>query len=336
MFCLNKTTPAVVVCFLFSHLVNAQEFNPPLTEFGQPDFQGNWTTETATPFQRPEELGEKQTYSLEEMLEVERENNAEMDAREAPIDGPILAPEISDSVSNSAEDQFKNRVVNVLQVNGEYRTSILVDPPNGRLPLREDASQNTFYGRFTEAGHHEFDGPELVGPGPRCLVDFGAMPPAVPIVPLSPNYQFVQTEDYIVLYIEAGAELRVIRLSGDSLNPVHKNWRGDSLGRWEGNTLKVSTKNFHPQSSAPQMRMSEALEIEEEFTLVSENAIFYRFTVTDPNVYTSSFTGELTLNRMPEGEKIYDYACHEGNYTLPGILAGARRQEIDAEFAAED
>lgn len=217
MNCLNRTTPAAVIYFLLSNPAFTQDFNPPLTEFGQPDFQGNWTTETATPFQRPEYLGEKQSYTLEEMQEVERGNNAKMDEREAPIEGPILAPEVTDSVSNSAEDQFKNRVVNVLQVNGEYRTSILIDPPNGRLPLREDATQNTFYGRFTEAGHHEFDGPELVGPGPRCLVDFGAMPPAVPIVPLSPNYQFVQTENYIVLYIEAGAELRVIRLNGERI-----------------------------------------------------------------------------------------------------------------------
>lgn len=314
-------------------IVLAQDFNPPLTEFGQPDFQGNWTTETATPFQRPEELGEKKSYTYEEMLDVVAEHNAEMAARAAPIDGPITAPEVAESVSNSAEDQFKNPVVNVLQVQGDYRTSIIIDPPNGRLPLREDAMENTFDGVFLEAGHGEFDGPELVGPGPRCLVDFGAMPPAVPIVPLSPNYQFVQTEEYIVLYIEAGAELRVIRLDAERLNSVHKNWRGDSIGHWEGNTLKVQTVNFHPQSSAPQTRMSGALEIEEEFSLVSENEIFYRFTVTDPNVYTDSYTGELTLNRMPEGDKIYDYACHEGNYTLPGILAGARRQEIDAEFA---
>lgn len=325
---------ALAACLLSP--LNAQEFSPGRTEFGHPDFQGNWTTETATPFQRPEELGEKATYTLEEMLAVEAENNAEMDARAAPIDGPIEAPEVAEFVSNSAEDQFKNRVVNVLQVKGEYRTSILVDPPNGRLPLREDANDNTFMGRFFAAGHERFEGPELTGPGPRCLVDYGALPPAVPIVPLSPNYQFVQTEDYVLLYIEAGAELRVIRLSDEPLSPVHKNWRGDSLGRWDGDTLKVRTTNFHPQSSAIQMLMSEALEVEEEFTMVSEDEIFYRFTVTDPNIYTAPYSGELTLSRMPEGERIFDYACHEGNYTMPGILAGARRLEIDAEFAEED
>lgn len=307
------------------------DFTPRLTSYGHPDLQGNWTTETATPFIRPQELGDKKTYTTEEAQQWERNKNAELDDREAPIEGAIEAPEIAQSVSNSAEDQFKDRVFNVLKVNGEFRTSIVIDPPNGQLPLRDDARDNTFRGKFRALGFKDFDGPEMAGPGERCLLDFGTVPPAVPIVPLSPNYQFVQNEDYVVLYIEAGAELRIIRLSEEPLPNVHKNWRGDSIGYWEGNSLLVHTSNVHPQSASFVQLASESFELEERFTIISDNEIFYRFTITDPEIYTQPFRGELTLNRMPAGVKLYDYACHEGNYSLPGILAGARRQEMDAE-----
>jgi hypothetical protein len=313
--------------------LSAAEFSPRLNEYGQPDFQGNWTTETATPFVRPEELGDKKTYTEEEARQWQQEKIAELDAREAPIDGPIVAPEVTNVVTNSAEDQFKDRVFNVLRVNGEYRTSIVIDPPNGRLPFREDWANNTFRGQFRQRGFNDFDGPEMAGPGERCLLDFGAVPPAVPIVPLSPNYQIVQNEDYAVIYIEAGAELRVVRLSDEHQSALHKKWRGDSIGYYEGNSLVVTTRNLHPQSSSFVMRATELMEVQERFTLVSENEIFYQFTITDPNIYTQPFSGELSLRRMREGDKIYDYTCHEGNYALPGILAGARRLEVDAEVS---
>ncbi|MFL2855775.1 MAG: hypothetical protein ACJZ8E_05250 [Pseudohongiellaceae bacterium] len=311
-------------------VVFAAEFEPRLTEYGYPDLQDNWTTHTATPFQRPEELGEKQSYTLDEAREWEQEKIAEMEAREAPIEGPIEAPEIKPLVDNTAEDQFKIRITNVLTIDGEHRTSILVDPPNGRLPFREDWEANTFRGKLQAQGVNPLDGPEGAGAGPRCLIDFGAAPPAGPIVPLSANFQFVQNEDYVILYIEAGAETRFIRLREDHQNPVHKKWHGDSIGRWEGNTLHVETRNFHPQSSTFVLRTSPLLELDEQFTPVSDNEIFYRFTYTDPDIYTESFTGELMLRRMPEGQRLFDYTCHEGNYSLPGILAGARRQELDA------
>lgn len=306
------------------------EFIPRLTPHGHPDFQGNWTTETATPFQRPEELGEKQTYTMDEAQEWERNKNAELDQREAPLEGKIEAPEIKEFIDNTAEDQFKQRVSNVLNVNGEYRTSIVVDPPNGRLPLRDDALNNTFRGKWRVAGFKNLDGPEMAGPGERCLLDFGPLPPAGPIVPLSPNFQFVQNENYVVLYIEAGAELRIIRLSDEHQTDVHKKWRGDSIGYWEGNSLVVHSNNFHPQSASFVLTASALIDIQERFTIISEDEIFYRFTVTDPDIYTQPFSGELMLTRMPADEKIYDYTCHEGNYSLPGILAGARRQEMDA------
>jgi len=311
----------------------AAEFSPRLNEFGQPDFQGNWTTETATPFQRPEELGNRKTYTEAEARQWEQEKIAELDAREAPIQGPIVAPDVANQVTNSAEDQFKDRVYNVLRVNGEYRTSIITDPPDGRLPFREDWADNTFRGRFRQQGHRNFDGPEMAGPGERCLLDFGAVPPAVAIVPLSPNYQIVQNEDYVILYIEAGAELRIIRLSDQHQTAVHRKWRGDSIGYYEGNSLVVKTRNLHPQSSSFVMRATESMEVTERFTLVSADEIFYSFTITDPNIYTRPFSGELSLRRMREGDRIFDYTCHEGNYSLPGILAGARRLEVDTEFA---
>lgn len=321
----------ITLAFLLpASVAYSADFTPRLTPYGHPDFQGNWTTETATPFQRPSELGEKKSYTLEEAQEWESDKIAELDEREAPLVGKIEPPEKKLSVDNTAEDQFKNRVFNVLKINDEYRTSIVIDPPDGRVPLREDALENTFRGKWRVAGYENLDGPEMAGPGARCLLDFGALPPAGPVVPLSPNYQFVQSENYVVLYIEAGAELRIIRLSNEHQVDVHKKWRGDSIGYWEGNSLIVHSNNFHPQSSSFVLRASELIEVEERFTIISENEIFYRFTITDPDIYTQPLVGELMLTRMPQGDKLYDYTCHEGNYSLPGILAGARRQEADA------
>lgn len=321
---------AVHLLLLHSTLFAQTDFTPRLTEHGHPDFQGNWTTETATPFERPEELGDKKNYSYEEAMEWEAEKIAELDEREAPLTGEIAAPEVREFVSNTAEDQFKNRVSNILVVNGEYRTSIVTEPANGRMPLREDWLENTFTGKFLAQGYGELDGPEMAGPGARCLLDFGTLPPAVRIVPLSPNYQFVQNENYVILYIEAGGELRIIPLSDQHQTSAHMKWRGDSIGHWEGNTLIVHSTNFHPQSESFVMRSSELFEAVERFTLVSEDEIFYQFTITDPAIYTEPFSGELSIRRMLADEKIYDYTCHEGNYSLPGILAGARRQELDA------
>jgi hypothetical protein len=323
----------ILLLFVMSTAAYGADFSPSLTAYGHPDLQGNWTTETATPFQRPEELGDKQSYTAEEAQEWEADKNAELDEREAPLVGKIEAPEAKPFVDNTAEDQFTQRVANLLVVDGEYRTSIVVDPANGRMPLREDWLDNTFTSKALAAGCGPLDGPELAGPGPRCLIDFGPLPPAVAIVPLSPNYQIVQNEHYIMIYIEAGAETRIIRLSDEHQTATHKKWRGDSIGKWEGNTLVVHTNNFHPQSESFVMRSSELFEVEERFTLLSENEIFYRFTITDSKIYTQPFTGELAIRKMPADEKIYDYACHEGNYSLPGILAGARVQERDAAAA---
>ncbi len=314
----------------------ATEFTPDLTAYGHPNLQGNWTTETATPFQRTEELGEKKTYTLEEAKEFQLTKIAQLDDRAAPIEGPIEAPEVTLFVDNAAEYQFYKRVENVLRIDGEYRTSIVIDPPNGRIPLRDDALENTFRGVWRKAGFKNLDGPEMAGPGPRCLLDFGPVPPAGPIVPISANFQFVQNENYVVLYIEAGAELRIIRLSDEHLTGAHKKWRGDSIGYWEGNTLVVHTNNIHPQSSSFVLRASELFEVHERFTIVSKDEIVYRFTITDPKIYTQPWVGEMMLNRMSPGDKIYDYTCHEGNYSLPGILAGARRLDGESEERPTD
>ena len=151
----------------------------------------------------------KKTYAPEEAKEFQLTEIAKLDERAAPLEGAIEAPEVTVFVDNSAEYQFYKRVENVLRIDGEYRTSIVVDPLNGRIPLRDDALENTFRGEWRQAGFKNLDGPEMAGPGPRCLLDFGPVPPAGPIVPISANFQFVQNENYVVLYIEAGAELRI-------------------------------------------------------------------------------------------------------------------------------
>ena len=323
--------PALASCaIILATAVAAQgaEFSPRLTEYGHPDFQGIWTNETQTPFLRPEELETKQSYSLAEANEVERGKTQMLEERAAPLGPARTAPELTGSIQNQSEDIFKRPFFNILVVDGEYRTSILVDPPNGRLPFKENCRAMDIYGQWRAAGHGSFDGPEIREPGERCLSDWGQLPP-MRVVPVSSNFKFVQNQDYVVLYIEAGAEVRIIKLSDTHSTALHKKWRGDSIGYWDDNTLVVHTNNFHRQQSVIRVPSSELFEVDERFTLISDDEIFYRYTVTDPNIYTQSFTGELMLSRMPSGDKLYDYACHEGNYSLPGILAGARRQERD-------
>lgn len=310
------------------HSANAAEFTPTLTEYGHPNLQGNWSTATITPFQRPEELGAQAVYSPEEADALTQERQDELVARAAPVEDLQTMPEVADFVSNSAEEVFMEDNTNHLTINGEVRTSILIEPSNGRLPYKNPEERKTFASDWRAAGFKDLDGPEMAGAGPRCLIDYGALPPAGPIVPISPHFKIIQTENYVAMYIEAGAELRIIRLSDQVKPQAGGRWHGDSLGRWEGDSLVVHTNNFNPQSTDFVLQMSEMLEITERFTPISETEILYRFTISDPNVYTEDFTGELIMHRMPIGQKLYSYECHEGNYSLPGMLAGARRLDM--------
>ena len=223
-----------------------------------------------------------------------------------------------------------------MQVNGEHRTSLIVDPVDGRLPYRQGWQQNDFYGKWLAAGAGQFDGPEMRSPWERCFFVGGQLPPMIAWT-YNANFQIVQNSDYVMIMREMAHDARIIRINGEPFPDQLYQWSGNSTGRWEGDTLVVNSKSFHPQSSHLFIRSSDKLEITERFRLISNSKISYQYTVTDPEIYSRPFTVEMTLSRKAAGETIYEYACHEGNYSLPSILAGARREEVESLIsAAED
>jgi hypothetical protein len=168
------------------------------------------------------------------------------------------------------------------------------------------------------------DGPEGRALGERCLLSFGSAsgPPMLPVM-YNSYYQIVQSPGYVMILVEMVHDARIIRIQDQHTPGGIKKWMGDSVGRWEGDTLVVETRNFRPEQSF--RGSSESTVVTERFTRVGKDKIIYRFTVDDPTTFTSSFTGELPF--VTVDANIYEYACHEGNYALPGILSGAREAE---------
>jgi hypothetical protein len=211
---------------------------------------------------------------------------------------------------------------------------MLVDPPNGRMPpLTEAGKQRTAQRLAARRGDGGVaDGPEQRSLGERCILSFGssAGPPMTSLL-YNNNYQIVQSANSVVILVEMVHDARVIRLNSKHRPASVRTWMGDSIGWWEGETLVVETTNFRPdqsfRASGPNMKVTE------RFTRIDPNQILYRFTVEDADTFTQPFSGELAMNAT--SDKIYEYACHEGNYALPGILAGARAQEQEAAAKAQ-
>ncbi len=302
----------------------------PRTEFGHPDLQGNWGNINQTPFERPEALANKQSYTEEEARRIRNERIDGYDSLQAPLDPNRAPPPAGALIAQEADINFNpERMLQVNWINGEYRTSLIIDPPNGRLPYRENRAED-IYEQWRSQGYGAFDGPEIRPANERCLGYPRQLPIIMPLGSSHTRYlQIVQTENYVVIYGEYSAGLRIIRLGGEHPMQGWPRWRGDSIGFWEGDSLVIHTKNFKPEQSNRFIRSSTALETTETLTAVAADELVYSYTFSDSNFYTQPFTAEMQLNRLAEGEYLYESACHEGNYSLPGILAGARRQEMD-------
>lgn len=301
----------------------------PRTPDGHPDFQGFWTNETQTPIERPRELGDKRAYTVAEVEALVRAAEQAAIDKARPLDPDRAPPELGGRIGQEPDINFSDTYTEVLQVRGEYRTSMIVDPPDGRFPFVDEARSLDIHGQRRAMGFGPSDGPEMRTPGDRCLAR--GIPPMV-VPPYNSNFQIVQAGDYVMLLGEMVNDARIIRLDDAHHSWDFKTWLGDSVGWWEGDTLIVQTKNFRPEISHFRLLSSEQLELTERFEMVGENELYYSVTVTDPVIYTRPFTEELTLTRHGPGDHLYEYACHEGNYGLVGILAGTRREEVDAEF----
>jgi hypothetical protein len=327
----------------------------PRTPDGTPDLQGNWTNETQTPLERMGAQGgtltDQQAAAIEDrakVVEEFRDRPSDPDRPAPPKGGEagrLAAPgqqsfiEIISEAAGGAVGGYNgfwlDPGLNVIRIDGVARSSIIIDPPNGRLPARTDAGKK----RLAEINARaktfgEFDHPEMRPLADRCLVSFGsnAGPPMLPNYFYNNNYTIVQTKDHVMILSEMNHDARIIRIGATAHGPASvRPWFGDSIGRWEGDTLVVETTNIHPlqlnQTSIlwAYRGASENLKVTERFTRTGPETILYRFTMEDPATFTAPFTGELPFTRLDE--MVYEYACHEGNYAMTNILSGERAKE---------
>jgi len=308
-----------------SSVANAQEWTPPRTEHGYPDLQGVWNIATVTNLERPAHFEGQLALTHEEMLAFGTDGDRYLHDLRYNRDGR------GGNDVGGYDTFWMDPGESMAIIDGMYRTSIIVDPEDGRLPWREGARRNT---SVRPPGAGPYDGPETRGVGERCLVGFGSSggPPMLPVL-YNNHSQIVQTEDYVMILAEMNHDARIIRLNSEHLAFNYGKWLGDSVGHYEGDTLVVRTTNMNPLE-APRGSLRHFLYISpdamvtERFTRVDEDTILYQFEVDDPAMYTQVWKGELPM-RATAGP-IHEYACHEGNYALPGILAGARMAEHEA------
>jgi len=306
-------------------------FNPPRTADGQPDLQGVWGYATITPMERPKDLGAKEVFSDQEAAEFEKTTLANRDNDRRDDDPSRTRPVVNGSVATAdvarAYNQFwwdyGTKIV------GTKRTSLVVDPPDGRIPALTPDAQKRVAARL-EAGDRPAVGPEDRGLSERCINWGTAGPPMRPGA-YNNNFQMVQSHDYVTIVNEMIHDARIVPLDGRPHLPQNiRQWMGDSRGRWEGNTLVVDTTNFTDKSSFN--GSDENMHLTERFTLVDADTLLYEFTVDNPTAFTRQWTAQIPMSRNPL--PMYEYACHEGNYGMFGILSGARAVEKSAADAA--
>jgi hypothetical protein len=301
--------------------VAAQDYQAPKTLFGVPDVQGVWTYQTRTSLQRPE---------LYETLEIDKETMLEKMISTDEYN-KILAETGAEGPSGGAVGAYNDFWFApgdaLAFMNGKYRTSLIVDPADGQIPWQEEGQKTRQSQRKNLLmGNERSDGPEGRALADRCLVSYASTMPFVSSF-YNNNMQIVQTPGHVMLLAEMVHNVRVVRIDADFRNLGFRQWLGDSIGYYEEDTLVVITKNFSPWQIKEHL-ISENVTLTERFRRVAEDEMHYSFTIEDPELYTQAWTAEMPMTTLDE--QLYEYAYHEGNYSLPAILAGARREEVDA------
>jgi hypothetical protein len=294
------------------------------------DLTGTWTNATITPLERPQGISEL-VLSEEAAARLERNVIARRDKLNEPSDPNRPAPPQGGDGSTGAAGNvggYNNFWLDpgerVAVVDGQRRSSLIIDPPNGHVPpLTAEARQRQQARVKMMVGRGQYDHPEYRPLAERCLLSFGPTTPLVPNYFYNNNLQIVQTPDHVMILMEMVHDARIVRIGGTHLPRHIRPWMGDSIGRWDGDTLVVDTTNFPPQQNF--RGSSENLHVVERFRRADASTINYRFTVDDPSTFTAPFTGEIPFRAT--SELIYEYACHEGNYALANILSGARNEE---------
>ena len=329
----------------------------PRTTDGHPDLQGTYNVATITPIDRPRALGNRLVLTTNEASALERSEavrdeklNASTAAdvqREAPpVGGAKPNPnatylerlfEGGGGVVGGYNNFWLSPGSQVVTINGEKRSSVIIDPLDGQMPRMkpEAARRNAEYLRGAVSPDASesaavgpasaFDNPEARPLAERCLLGFGSTsgPPTLPNYFYNNLKQIVQTKDHVMIMVEMVHDARIVRMNQRHVSSSVRKWMGDSVGHWEGDTLVVETTNF---TSKTQFRgSSENLKVTERFIRTGPSTLVYRFTVEDPSTWERPWTGEYNWNGTDEA--VYEYACHEGNYSLENVLRGARASE---------
>ena len=326
----------------------------PRTADGKPDFTGVYDTGTLTPLNRPKEFGNKRFMTPEEaelltkgvLSRFEFANKESDPNRGAPVKGGDGNHAFGAGGVGGYNSFWIDPGSDTFMIDGKFRTSIIYSPENGRQPAMTPAAMKRRamnYASFAyendgtaswlaHEGPGPFDGPESLAPSERCLISFS---PTVPSLPsLYNNFKrIVQTEDHIMILQEMVHDARIVRMNGTHGPEGERKWLGDSIGRWDGDTLVIETRNFRPINGL--VGADEHLHVIERMTLQEDGHVLYDFTVNNPSVWAEPWSGEYVWK--PSDGKVYEYACHEGNYAMEGILKGARRLEREwRESAAAD
>ena len=346
------------IMLFLSSPVDAQDGST--TTNGRPDLSGTYDTATLTPLQRPEAFGNRLSLTEEEAATI-TENEpvalaaifgipADRNVESAP---PSEAPPVGGDGSTGAAGAvggyntfWMDRGSSAFQVNGEWRTSIITDPQNGRQPplTAEAQAQRAGFAAFfrpntgtawwlSENGLDApgpYDDPEIRPLAERCLLGFGSTsgPPMLPVL-YNNLKRIVQTDDHVMILAEMVHDARIVRMNQEHAPPEIRSWLGDSVGHWEGDTLVVDTTNFSDSPALSQA--SRNLHVVERFSRIDADTLLYQFTVSDPTIWTAPWSGEYIW--PSSGNRVYEYACHEANYSFQGILGGARILEQDVRDA---
>ena len=306
-------------------------WKPPRTPDGQPDLQGIWTNATLTPLQRPPELAAKQYLTEDEAAAFEKQRIQQNDVDR--IEGARGEADLSRRAYNNV---WFDRGTHVVK---SRRTSLIVDPPDGRVPPLIPAAQKQFDATRAQLAAHPADGPEDRYLTERCIL-FGATGPPMLPEPYNNNYEIVQGPGYVAILSEMNHDVRMVPLDGRPHLPAQMaQWKGNSRGRWDGDTLIVDTAGFRFNNQSRfgvgyLNGMSDGnLRVTERFRRTDPNTILYQATIDDPSVFTKPWTVEISMGRRDDS--IFEYACHEGNYGMFGILSGARAEERVARPSLE-
>lgn len=318
------------------------------TADGHPDLSGTYDIATLTPLVRPPNVGDRLSLTDEEAKAIARTAAAVMAKKNQASDPNRAAPPAGGDGSEGAAGNvggynslWVDNGTGAFKIDGKWRTSIITDPPNGRMPAMVPAAAKRAAERarvnrpnrgdafWIKEGISPgpYDDPELRPLGERCLLGFGstAGPPALPVL-YNNLKKIVQTKDTVMILNEMNHDARIVRMNAKHEPPEIRRWLGDSIGRWEKDVLVVDTTNFNDTPGL--FGASRNLHVVEKFSRIDEKTLLYQFTVEDPTIWTKSWSGEMV---WPVTEnRIFEYACHEGNYSFTNILRGARRLEAEA------